>query len=114
LIKKIVEASLQEKRHSFVGTDEYIRIIIIGFEIDEYNVIFISLGPAPMNLWVIRLTLTGPIYSSVTWHIFIDEYMGRRPAVMGPPIFVGLLMHIAGLGNHVSPFLSSLCHFNSF
>jgi hypothetical protein len=34
----------------FVGTDEYIQIIIVGFKIDEYKVIFISLGRTPMNI----------------------------------------------------------------
>jgi hypothetical protein len=37
-------------RFIFVGTDEYIQIIIVGFKIDEYKVIFISLGRTPMNI----------------------------------------------------------------
>jgi hypothetical protein len=76
------------KHHSFVvffkfdGTDEHIQIIFIGFETDEFKVIFISLGREPTNIWVVRFDFdrthifiggtTSPmnirgIYSSVAW-----------------------------------------------
>jgi hypothetical protein len=66
----------------FVGTDEYIQIIFVGFEIDEYKVIFVGLGRAPTNIWAIQFDFDRPhifiggatsltniiyVYSSVTW-----------------------------------------------
>jgi hypothetical protein len=45
--------SLRENNiHSlvFLYSDEYIQIIFVGFRTDEYKVIFVSLGPAPMNI----------------------------------------------------------------
>jgi hypothetical protein len=52
LIEVKWEASFQKKSvtienkcfgdYIFVGTDEYIQIIFIGFETDEYNIIFVS------------------------------------------------------------------------
>jgi hypothetical protein len=66
----------------FVGTGEYIEIIFIGFRTDEYKVIFIGLGWAPMNIWVVWFNFNPPhifvglvmssmnihgLYSSLTW-----------------------------------------------
>jgi hypothetical protein len=42
------------KCHSFNSTDEYIQIILVGPKTDEYKVIFVGLGQAPTNIWVIR------------------------------------------------------------
>jgi hypothetical protein len=36
--------------YKFVGTDEYIQIILVGFETDEYKGIFAGLGLAQMNI----------------------------------------------------------------
>jgi hypothetical protein len=41
------------KCHSFIDTDEYIQIKFTGPKTNEYKVIFISLGWASMNIWVI-------------------------------------------------------------
>jgi hypothetical protein len=48
------------KHHSFigvfkfVGTDEYIQIIFIGPETDEYKLIFVGFDQASMNIWAIQ------------------------------------------------------------
>jgi hypothetical protein len=52
---------------SFIGTDEYIQIIFVGFETDVYKVIFVGLGRTRQIYGLFSLTLTGPLYSSVTW-----------------------------------------------
>jgi hypothetical protein len=44
----------------FIGTDEYIQIIFVGFKTDEYKVIFVGLGRAPMNIWNIRFDFDLP------------------------------------------------------
>jgi hypothetical protein len=59
------------KHHSFVGvfkfisTDEYIQIIFVGPEIDEYKLIFVGFNWELPNIW------------------------GCRPDGTDPPIYVG-------------------------
>jgi hypothetical protein len=53
------------KHHSFIGVfkfigiDEYIQIIFIGPETDEYKLIFISVDQELMNIWGRKLDGTG-------------------------------------------------------
>jgi hypothetical protein len=66
----------------FVGIDEYIQIIFIGPETDEYKIIFVGLDQTPTNIWAIWVDLDQPhifnggatsptnirgLYSSVAW-----------------------------------------------
>jgi hypothetical protein len=44
-------ASTTRKRHSFIGIDEYIQIIFVGPETDEYKLIFVGFNWAPTNMW---------------------------------------------------------------
>ncbi len=79
------------KRHSFIGTDEYIQIIFIGFETDEYNFIFIGSIRQMTNVWVIRFNLDRPhifVGDMAYIHRLTDEYIGHRATITGPPIFV--------------------------
>jgi hypothetical protein len=86
----------------FVGTDEYIQIIFIGPETDEYKVIFIGLDRTPTNIWAVRFDFdrshifigraTSPtnirgIYSTATrCHRRVS---GTQATVTGPHIFIG-------------------------
>jgi hypothetical protein len=60
------------KRHSFIGyfkfigTDECIPIIFVGPKTDEYKLIFVGLGQAPMNIWAVRFDFDRT-------HIFIGD-----------------------------------------
>jgi hypothetical protein len=60
----------------FIGTDEYIQIIFVSFETNEYNFIFVGWVQELMTIWVIRFDLDWP-------HIFVGdmEYMHRRATV---------------------------------
>jgi hypothetical protein len=45
-----------------------------------------------MNIWVVRFDLDLPnifISDMAYIHRLTDEYMGRRVAITGPPVFVG-------------------------
>jgi hypothetical protein len=95
---KAATYSTTGKHHSFVGflkffsSDEYIQITFIGFETDECNIIFVSLGQEPMNIWVVRFDFDWPhifVSDMVYIHRLTDEYIGRRAAVTGTPVFVG-------------------------
>jgi hypothetical protein len=44
----------------FIGTDEYIQTIFVGFETNEYKVIFIGLGRILMNIWDVRFNFDRP------------------------------------------------------
>jgi hypothetical protein len=71
----------------FVGTDEYIQIIFIGFETDEYNFIFIGSIRQMTNVWVIRFNLDRP-------HIFVGDMAYIRRLTQGcryEPAYIHLL-----------------------
>jgi hypothetical protein len=74
-------ATTTGKHHSFirffkfVGTDEYIQITFVSFRTDQCNVIFVSLGQEPMNIWAIWFDFDQP-------HIFVGDmaYIHRLSA----------------------------------
>jgi hypothetical protein len=80
------------KCHSFVGTDEYKKIIFISFGTDECNVIFIGLGQEPMNIWAVRFDFDRLhiFVGDMTYiHRLTNEYMRHMAVITGMPIFIG-------------------------
>jgi hypothetical protein len=77
----------------FIGTDKYIQITFIGFRTNEYRVVFISLGPALTNIWVVCFDFDRPhiFFSDMTYiRRLTDEYMWRRADRYGPqPMNIG-------------------------
>jgi hypothetical protein len=50
----------------FIGTDEYIQIIFIGSETNEYKGLFVGLGHETTNMWAVRFDFDRP-------HIFVGS-----------------------------------------
>jgi hypothetical protein len=78
------------KHHSFIGVfkfigiDEYIQIIFIGPETDEYKLIFISVDQELMNIWGASLTVRVRL-------VYVFHAIPRRASVGGPytiPIYI--------------------------
>jgi hypothetical protein len=78
------------KQRSFVGTDEYIQTIFIGFKTDEDNRIFVGTNQESMNIGCVQVDHCGPLICVGVGLIFIGEYRWCCADKYDPTIFIDI------------------------